>query len=35
MNPPTKQMEVKRTEHCVYAEIVTNITARNSEHKDT
>jgi hypothetical protein len=33
--PSYKQLEYKRTEHRFYAEIVTNITTRNSELKDT
>jgi hypothetical protein len=36
MTPSTqKKMEVKRIEHSLYAEIVGNITTRNSERKDT
>jgi len=30
-----KQLEVTRTEHRLYAEIVTDITSRNTERKDT
>ena len=30
-----KQLEVTRTEHRFYAEIVTDITSRNAERKDT
>jgi len=35
MNPPTNNWRLRRTEHRLYAEIVTDITTRNSERKDT
>jgi hypothetical protein len=35
MNPPCKQLEVKTNQTSVYVEIVTDITKRNSERKDT
>jgi hypothetical protein len=35
MHPPTHNWEKIRTEHRFYAEIVTDITTRNSERKDT
>jgi len=35
MSPPTDKWRKRRTEHRFYAEIVTNIPTRNSEHKDT
>ena len=35
MNPPTNNWKQTGTEHRFYAEIVTDITTRNSERKDT
>jgi hypothetical protein len=35
MNPPTNNWRSRQTEHCLYLEIVTDITRRNPEHKDT
>jgi len=35
MSPPTNNRRQRRTEDRFYAEIVTDITTRNSERKDT
>jgi hypothetical protein len=35
MSPPTNNCRYTRTEHHFYAEIITDITTRNSEHKYT
>ena len=35
MSSPTNNWKYRRIEHCFYVEIVTNITTRNSERKDT
>jgi hypothetical protein len=35
MSPPTNNWRLRRTEHRYYAEIVADITTRNSERKDT
>jgi len=35
MSPPTNNWRLRRTEHLFYAEIIKDITTRNSEHKDT
>ena len=35
MSPRTNNWKERRTEHTFYAEIVTDITTRNSERKDT
>jgi len=35
MSLPTNNLSKRRTEHRFYAEIVTDITTRNEERKDT
>ena len=35
MSPPTNNWKKRRKEHHFYSEIVTDITPRNSERKDT
>jgi len=35
MSPPTNSWRKRRTEHRLYAEIVTDITTRNIERNDT
>ena len=35
MNRPIKNWRQRRTEHRAYEEIITDITTRNSERKDT
>jgi hypothetical protein len=35
MIPPTNNWRLRRTEHRLYEEIVTDITTRNPERKDT
>ena len=34
MSPPTNNWRINRTQYRIYAEIITDITTRNSERKD-